>query len=54
MTWQLWIAVGVFALGGLSTILSVGKERKPISPEMAALVLVIDVALIALILWGSQ
>jgi hypothetical protein len=54
MTWQLWIVVGVFAFGGLSTILSVGKERTPTSPELGAAVVVFDILLIALILWSVQ
>jgi hypothetical protein len=54
LTWQLWIIVGVFAFAGISTVLSVGKERKPTSPEMATAVLILDVVFIALILWGSQ
>lgn len=41
-----WVLVGLFAIGGMSTISMIGEPRKPITPGVAILTVVIDVIFI--------
>lgn len=50
MTILLWILVGFFVLGALTTVSQIGKDRKPITPETAAVVVLGDMLLISALL----
>ncbi len=43
-----WVLVALFALGAIATIMQIGKEREPISPGVAALIVTLDGILMAL------
>lgn len=47
----LWIIIGFFALGALTTVANIGKDRKPITPDVAAVVVLFDLLVIALLVW---
>lgn len=46
MTWFDWLLVGLFTLGMVSTVLTVGEPRKALGPGATAFIVVIDVAFI--------
>lgn len=46
-----WVVVGILTLGAVSTVASVGKERKPLTPGVAAVGVAIDIIVIAAILF---
>lgn len=49
MNWKQWILVGVMALGALTSVLNVGRERKPLDPGTASLTVLLSGLLIWLI-----
>jgi hypothetical protein len=51
MSLVMWIVVAILALGALVSVATVGKPRKPMTGGAAALVVIIDAALIVAILW---
>lgn len=54
MNWFLWFLVGFFMYGGLVTITLVGKPRKPLQADVAAVVVFIDALVIAgIFLFGA-
>ena len=52
MSWQQWVLVAWDALGALTTVSSIGKPRKPIDPDLAVVMIVVQVGLIALVVTG--
>lgn len=46
MIWFDWLLVGLFTLGMVSTVLTVGEPRKALGPGATAFIVVIDVAFI--------
>lgn len=42
MTWFDWALVGFWTLGTLLVVLTVGQPRKPITPGLAAWILVVN------------
>jgi len=48
-----WVVSGLFLVGMLLSITSVGKPRKPITAGQAAFVALVDVVLIALVLYSA-
>jgi len=47
-----WVVSGLLLAGMLLTITSVGKPRKPLTAGQAAIVALVDVVLIALVLYS--
>ena len=47
MNWYLWFLVAWFLLGAVMVVANVGKPRKPTTPDIAAIIVVIDALLIA-------
>lgn len=43
--------IALFIISSFSVIASIGKERKPVTAGFAAVVVAIDLTLIALVLW---
>lgn len=48
MTWYAWVIVALAAVSALLTVLNIGKPRSPISPPVAALIVVAN----ALYIWA--
>ena len=46
-TISLWVVVSLFAVSIPLSILQIGKERTPITREMAAFIVMVDILLIA-------
>lgn len=44
-----WILVGFFVLGGLTTVLNIGKKRDVVTPPVAAAVVFVDIILVVLV-----
>jgi hypothetical protein len=55
VNWFLWFLVAWFVLNAVTTVAQVGKSRKPISPGVAAVVVVIEALFIAgVFLFGAS
>ena len=52
MNWQAWVVVAVHASAVLVTISTVGKQRPPITPGVAAISTAVQAALIGLVVWA--
>lgn len=53
MTWQLWILVGIHAMGAIVTVGTVGEQRKPTTPGVAAIIVAVQLGVLALIFTGA-
>lgn len=51
VSWFDWILLGWWAIGAILTISCIDKPRKPTTPGVAILVLIINVALTLGLLW---
>lgn len=53
--WFFWLVASVFVIGPLTTVLSIGDERKPITREVAALSVLVNAAFLFLLFqyWGK-
>lgn len=49
-----WGALAFLAFGAILTVVGVGKPRKPTTPGVAAFVVVVDIILAALVVWGGR
>jgi hypothetical protein len=47
VNWYLWFLVAWFLLGAVLVVANVGKPRKATTPDIAAIIVVIDALLIA-------
>lgn len=47
----LWIIIGFFAFGALATVANIGKDRKPVTPDVAAAAVLFDLLMIVLLVW---
>lgn len=52
MSWQQWVLAVYFGLGALTTVGTIGKPRKPIDPDLAVVMIVVQAGLIALVVTG--
>lgn len=52
MSWQQWTLIAWYALGILATVGTIGKPRKPIDPDLAVVMIVVQAGLIALVVTG--
>lgn len=48
MTWYAWAIVAVYVAAALATVNSIGQPRRPMTPGIAAAVLLVN----GLIVWG--
>lgn len=48
MEWFRWTLAGVIALGGILSVSLIGKPRKPLTPGVVAISVMID----AFLVWG--
>jgi hypothetical protein len=49
MSWQQVILIILFCFAGVSTVSKIGEPRKPIAPNEAVIVLLLDAILILLV-----
>lgn len=49
MTWPKIVLIVWLAFGALATIVSIGKPRKAVTPNLAVVVVIIDAVVIALV-----
>lgn len=47
LSWQQWLLAAFFGFNSLVTIAFIGKDRKPLEPVTAMIVVIINAALIA-------
>lgn len=49
MVWQQWLLAILFAISALLTINNIGKPKKPITPGIATIAVLLNVIMIAII-----
>jgi hypothetical protein len=50
MTWEAIVLIALFTIGGLATVLTIGEPRKPTTPGIAVVTIILDTFLIYLVL----
>jgi len=52
MNWIKIVLISLFSLGGLSSITSVGQEKKPITPKQLVFIIICDILIILGIIYA--